>query len=200
MGLKHVAFCAVLLVARAARPEPSHVAAAIHAGAAEARARRVANLAAGAISGAGFVPIGVMLEERGDSLAHATGVGLIFAGGIPLAFTALSLCGSSMEAFAARFDARQADGMSDDELARVTRGEWRALARASRSQHLRLGTVEIILGLAATVVGVGLLRHDDHVTSGSVLVGSGVPFIQLGVRGLLQPAPEEIWFAHVEDL
>jgi len=197
MGLK-LAILA-LAAARVGHADTTRLAAAIHGGAEEAEARRHATLAAGAVAGAGFVPIGVMLEERTDPIAHATGIGLIFAGGIPLVFSTLSLPTSSMERFAERFDERRTAGMADDELARRTLDEWRDLAAASRSQRIRLGTGEAVLGLVAAAIGIGLLRHDDHVTSGSVLVGAGVPFIQLGLRGLLQRTPEETWLSHLED-
>lgn len=198
--MRHALAAVALAVSLPAGADTARLAAAVHGAAEEAEARRDANLAAGAIAGAGLVPIGVALEQRDDALAHATGIGLVFAGGIPLAFSALSLRASSIELFAARFAERRAAGMADDALARITLDEWRVLAAASRSQRLRLGTVEALLGLAATAVGIGLLRPADHVTAGSVLVGAGVPFIQLGVRGLLQRTPEEIWLSYLEDL
>jgi hypothetical protein len=174
----------------------------LHAAARDARDARHANLAAGLIAGVALLPTGIVLARRSDDLSQATGIGMEFGGGIPLALTPLSLLPSPMEQLEAGFAARRAGGMSDAELKRVTLIEWRELALRSESRRFKAGVVETALGLAAVGIGLGFLgvhqvgdlSRTAQTTIGGVLVGSGLPTLQLGVRLFFQRSPQETWW------
>ncbi|MFT3699331.1 MAG: hypothetical protein QM831_39650 [Kofleriaceae bacterium] len=156
----------------------------LHAAAADARARREATIATGVIAGAGFVPLGAVLAERPDDAARAAGIGMIFAGGIPCLWSALAFGPSRIEQLADDVDA----GVVDPQRAL---DEWRVIAEDEHHRRIRSGIVESVLGLATIAIGVSLLRDNSRITPGSVLVGAGVPIVQLGVRSLVESTPAE---------
>ncbi len=173
-----------------------------HAAAQEARSARRATLVTTAVAGGALVPAGIVIGRRADSLSQSIGIGMTFGGAIPLAFAALSRSPSPMEKFAARFDARRTSGMLGPDLARITTNEWRDLARVSRDRRRSDGTRRMAMGLVATAIGIGFLRErpigglsqSAQYSLGSVLVGSGVPILQLGIRTRFQASPQEMWW------
>ena len=107
-----------------------------------------------------------------------------------------------MERFATRFDARRQSGTLDADLAAITTKEWRDLARVSHDRRRSDGARKMAIGLVATAIGIGFLRERPigglspgaQYSLGSVLVGSGVPILQLGIRTCDQASPQEIWW------
>ncbi len=174
----------------------------VHTAAQEARSERRANLVAVTVAGGVLVPTGIVIAQRPDELSRSIGVGLTFSGLIPLAFAALSHSPSPMEKFETRFDARCKSGMLSADLARITTTEWWDLARVSRDRRRSDGIRRIAMGLAATAIGIGFLRERPigglsrgaQYSIGSVLVGSGVPILQFGIRTRYQASPQETWW------
>ena len=174
----------------------------VHTAAQEARTARRASLVAITVAGGALVPAGIVIARRPDELSQSIGIGMTFGGAIPLAFAALSLSPSPMEKFEARFDARRKGGMLSADLTRITTNEWRDLARVSHERRRSDGARRIAMGLVATAIGVGFLRERPigslsrtaQYSIGSVLVGSGVPILQLGIRTRYQASPQETWW------
>jgi hypothetical protein len=156
----------------------------VRAASQEARTVRRATLVTTAVAGGVLVPAGIVIGRRPDELSQSIGIGMAFGGAIPLAFGALSLSPSPMEKFEARLDARRKSGMLSPDLARITTNEWRDLARV------------------ATAIGIGFLRErpigslsqSAQYSIGSILVGAGVPILQLGIRTRYQASPQETWW------
>jgi hypothetical protein len=174
----------------------------VHTAAKEAHDARRATLITTGAAGAALVPAGIAIAQRPDDVSRSIGIGMTFGGAIPLAFAALSLSPSPMERLAARFDALRESGLPPLDLERMTTNEWRQLARISGERRRSGGARRMVVGLAATAIGLAFLRErpignlsqSSQYTIGSVLVGTGAPMLQLGIRMRTQLSPQETWW------
>jgi hypothetical protein len=119
---------------------------------------------------------------------------MTIGGAAPLVFSTLSLFPSSMERLDDTFERRRASGMASNDLVETTVADWRDAADAGRKRRILTGIVEVGLGGTATGSGLGLLlarplkgfgRNQQYML-GSILIGSGLPILTLGIRSLLQ--------------
>jgi hypothetical protein len=105
-----------------------------------------------------------------------------------------------MERFALSFETRRAAGVSNEELVRCIESDWARLAEASDRRRILGGWISVGLGTALTGAGLTMLLADPGVfgqsrngqyTTGSFLVGPGVPILGVGIRALIIETPEE---------
>jgi len=162
-------------------------------------ARLSAALAQGAVSTATLVP-GVLLASRNDSDLQLLSIGFIVAGAIQLATAPLFLISSPLERIRSRFLEGVASGENSKALADRIEAELREAAARKRATRPYFGGTSLLLGAASFATGMtflfvqpgvaGMGRQTQHIW-GAALVGVGTPFVQMGIRSLLQRSPEE---------
>jgi hypothetical protein len=208
------AFAATVLFSSSSRAEGpdagdghelARAAALIEQSASDAQGRRGAALVAGLATAAVVTPPGVALVLRSDDVPHTIGVGLTATAGGAIVVSALSLRTSAAERFRDAFQARRASGMAPSELLHRTEEEWSELAASSARFRGSAGAIETAFGGLLAVAGgvlllapsIGGIEQNKQYSIGSILVGSGVPFLSLGIHTLFIKSPEETaWAAY----
>jgi hypothetical protein len=163
------------------------------------KARLSAALAQGTVSTATLVP-GVLLDRRNDSDLQLLGVGFIVAGSIQLAMTPLFLIPSPLERIRTRLLEGIASSESSAALADRIEADLREAAKHKSATRPYSGGTSLLLGAASFATGMtflftqpgvaGMGSRTQHIW-GAALVGVGAPFVQMGIRSLLQRSAEE---------
>ena len=169
---------------------------------------RTAAIAIGATSVALLAPTGAVLLTRDGDLPNLVGKGLTASAGGALVATLLSLRSSPAERLRDALSTRRAAGMDDAELLRATEADFGAAAVESASNRRLFGMAESLLGGALAVGGCAILLIPNpgglsdraHYSLGSMLAGTGAPFLGIGLHALLVQSPIEIaWSAYGAD-
>lgn len=173
---------------------------------ASAKHERIVAGATGAMTGALLLPTGIALSTRSDDVSQSIGVGMIVGGSASLLVSLASLRSSTMEGLATSFEEARASGAASAELVRATELAWADAAEKSHRKRIGGGIVALALGAACTGAGLYLMLSEPGVfgqsrngqyTTGSFLIGPGVPILGNGIRALVQETPEETsWKAH----